>query len=336
MSDARAHEAAREAARAGGMTNQAALQIDVANVVPPELSLRDRFVIPPFSVLETKQDYWIRRKRAWLSLGIQSEVGREDGLIGGWADFADPSKEYANGGPHATSVFDPVLCEVAYRWFCPPRGRIFDPFAGGSVRGVVAGALGRRYDGVDLRAEQVESNREQDADIFGRHAFDGDAFPDAVARPVWHVGDAVHGPPDEGPYDFVFSCPPYGDLEVYSDNPADLSTMEHEAFIGAHTRAIFEAVQRLRADRFAGWVVSDFRDRAGLLRGFVQDTVSAFQLAGACLYNDFVLVNRVGSAAVRAPKQFEASRKMVRLHQHFLVFVKGDPRKATAAIVGER
>jgi hypothetical protein len=322
-------------------TDQAALDLGVASAVPLELSLRDRFVIPPFSVLETRQDYWIRRKRAWLSLGIQSEVGREDGLIGGWSSFSaareDPDGWFSGkGGLNATSVFDAVLCEVAYRWFCPPGGRVFDPFAGGSVRGIVAGALGRQYDGVDLRPEQVESNRAQAIDIFGRHTFNGDAFPDPIVRPTWHVGDAVNGPPDTGPYDFLFSCPPYGDLEVYSDDPADLSTMEHEAFIGAHTRAIFEAVQCLRNDRFAGWVVSDFRDKAGLLRQFVNDTVSAFNLAGAHLYNDFVLVNRVGSAAVRAPKQFEASRKMVRLHQHFLVFVKGDPRKATAAIVGER
>jgi hypothetical protein len=31
-----------------------------------------------------------------------------------------------------------VLCEIAYRWFSPPGGLILDPFAGGSVRGIVA------------------------------------------------------------------------------------------------------------------------------------------------------------------------------------------------------
>ena len=37
-----------------------------------------------------------------------------------------------------TSIFDPVLCELAYRWFCPPGGTVLDPFAGGSVRGIVS------------------------------------------------------------------------------------------------------------------------------------------------------------------------------------------------------
>lgn len=39
-------------------------------------SLSARFIVPPFSVLDARQGYWQDRKRAWLSLGIQSELGR--------------------------------------------------------------------------------------------------------------------------------------------------------------------------------------------------------------------------------------------------------------------
>jgi len=39
-------------------------------------TLADRFLVPPFSVLDARQGYWQDRKRAWLSLGIQSEIGR--------------------------------------------------------------------------------------------------------------------------------------------------------------------------------------------------------------------------------------------------------------------
>ena len=38
--------------------------------------LQDRFGVPPFSVLDTRQGYWQERKRHWLSLGIKSELGR--------------------------------------------------------------------------------------------------------------------------------------------------------------------------------------------------------------------------------------------------------------------
>jgi 1-aminocyclopropane-1-carboxylate deaminase/D-cysteine desulfhydrase-like pyridoxal-dependent ACC family enzyme len=38
--------------------------------------LRDKFILPPFSVLDAKSGWWQERKRAWLELGIQSELGR--------------------------------------------------------------------------------------------------------------------------------------------------------------------------------------------------------------------------------------------------------------------
>ena len=41
-------------------------------------TLAERFVVPPFSVLDARQGYWQERKRAWLALGIQSELGRGD------------------------------------------------------------------------------------------------------------------------------------------------------------------------------------------------------------------------------------------------------------------
>ena len=42
--------------------------------------LSRRFIVPPFTVLSAREGWWQDRKRAWLDLGIQSELGRgEDG-----------------------------------------------------------------------------------------------------------------------------------------------------------------------------------------------------------------------------------------------------------------
>ena len=38
--------------------------------------LADRFLVPPFSILDSRQGYWQDRKRQWLALGIKSEIGR--------------------------------------------------------------------------------------------------------------------------------------------------------------------------------------------------------------------------------------------------------------------
>ena len=226
----------------------------------------------------------------------------------------------SSAGQTGTSIFDPVLCEVAYRWFSPPGGIVLDPFAGGSVRGIVASKLGRCYHGVDLRPEQVAANAVQAARLC------------IEPLPEWIVGDSAAVIPGLNlAADFVFSCPPYGDLEVYSDDPLDLSTMALADFLIGYRAIIAASLNKLRPDRFACFVVGDYRDKTGFYCNFVGETISAFAAAGARLYNEIILVTAAGSLPIRAGKQFASTRKVGKTHQQCLVFCKGDPRKATAA-----
>lgn len=43
-------------------------------------NLAEKFGIPPFSVLNARDGWWQDRKRAWLALGIRSELGRGEGM----------------------------------------------------------------------------------------------------------------------------------------------------------------------------------------------------------------------------------------------------------------
>lgn len=55
---------------------------DLDGALTPEqakTTLADRFIVPPFSVLDARQGYWQERKKAWIALGIQSELGRGGG-----------------------------------------------------------------------------------------------------------------------------------------------------------------------------------------------------------------------------------------------------------------
>jgi hypothetical protein len=155
-------------------------------------------------------------------------------------------------------------------------------------------------------------------------------------KPQWVEGDARNVPDlVGGEYDLVFSCPPYFNLEVYSEDPADLScSNSYAAFIAAYQDIIKNSVALLKENRFACFVVSEIRntaERGGFCQGFVSDTVRAFEQAGARLYNEAVLVTSVGSLPIRVGRHFEVARKMGRTHQSVLIFCKGDPRKATAA-----
>lgn len=49
----------------------------------PRGILKDKFIMPPFSVLNAREGDWQERKRKWLALGIRSELGRGDVVPGG-------------------------------------------------------------------------------------------------------------------------------------------------------------------------------------------------------------------------------------------------------------
>jgi len=294
---------------------------------PEIVSLAERFLVPPFSVLNAREGWWQDRKRAWLALGIKSEVGRDEKLLSdatprkGFGSGYDTSKGENAWGGSGTSIFDPVLCEVAYRWFCPPGGQVLDPFSGGSVRGIVASKLGLKYLGVDLRGEQVIANHDQ-AELICKKP-----------KPVWLQGDSQHIKKHAKGVeaDFLFSCPPYADLEVYSEMPEDLSNMPYTDFREKYIKIIAESCKLLANNRFACFVIGEARDKKGHYYGLVPDTIQAFEMAGLKFYNEAILVTSVGSLPIRSGKTFEASRKLGKTHQNVLIFVKGDAKRATYA-----
>ncbi len=237
-------------------------------------------------------------------------------------DELDPVSRQILEAGSGTSIFDPVVCELSYRWFCPPGGTVLDPFAGGSVRGVVASKLGRPYVGIELRPEQIAANRAQADELCG------DPMPrwiEGDSREAARLAAGVEA-------DFIFSCPPYADLEVYSDDPRDLSTLSHADFRASMAEIVAACVGLLRPNRFAAMVIGDVRGPDGFYAGLPWHLISAFEAAGARLLNEFILVTAVGSLPIRAGRAFAATRKAGKTHQQLLVFCNGDPAEAAKAV----
>lgn len=284
------------------------------NPIQKKNELKEMFGENPFTILDTKNGSWQNRKRKWIQLGIQSEVGRNAKTYH-MKDWADKKGEQGalkgNKLPSDTSIFDPVLCELMYKWFCPSGGTILDPFAGGSVRGIVANYLGFHYTGIDIRQEQVDSNRLQGLDILPVNN-----------QPQWYVGDSNKVLDNMMTnFDLVFSCPPYADLEVYSDLEGDISNMKYDDFIKAYESIIKKSCERLKKGGFAIFVVGEVRDKNGNYYGFVPDTYNCFKKAGLHLYNEAILATSLASAALRANGNMK-SKKLVKVHQNILIFKK--------------
>ena len=283
-------------------------------------NLQERFIVPPFSILDTRQGYWQERKRIWKQI-IKSGNGRDEGLLGaGLKTLAEKTGADLTG----TSIFDPVLCEILINWFCPQGGRVIDPFAGGSVRGLISVLLGNEYTGVDLSESQIVANYENYKEIADRKDLRGNV----LNRPNWINNDSRNiDTLVSDQYDFMLTCPPYADLEVYSDNPKDLSNMPYDEFITAYREIICKTANKLKDNAFAAIVVGDVRDKKGYYYNFVGDTIQAMKDAGLKYYNECILLEQIATAAVRAGKQFEAGRKVVKTHQNVLIFVKGNEKE---------
>ena len=270
-------------------------------------------MIKPFSILDTRTKEWQDRKRYWIqTYNIQSELGRED---------ADSRARFWED--NTISIFDATLCEHMYQWFTPKEGKILDPFAGGSVRGIVATEMGYEYMGIDLSKTQIEENRKQSN------------------KPKWVSGDSdeMLNYLADDQFDFVFTCPPYYDLEVYSNNPLDISNMEDNKFDEKYFSILGKAAKKLKNNRFFAVVVSEVREQSltgnykiGKYRGLVNKTISAMEECGLHFYNDMVLFNSQHQAGRVVDTYFNRNRKVASVHQNVLVFVKGNPDLATEDI----
>ena len=275
--------------------------------------LRDKFIEPPFSVLDTKSGNWQRRKKQWKKLGIKSEIGRDSVAINaGTDDYRSiKNKKNYNNRESYISVFDPALCELIYHWFCHKKGRILDPFAGGSVRGIVSNYLGYKYTGIDIRKEQIDSNKTQCKKILT-----------AENQPNYYTGDSnIVLNKINKKFDLIFSCPPYADLETYSNIKGDISNMEYNRFLIAYKSIIKKSCNLLVNNGFACFVVGEIRDKKGNYIGFVPDTINAFLQCGMKYYNEAVILNPIASASMRAAGNMK-SKKLVKIHQNILIFKK--------------
>lgn len=337
---------AAELAGIGGI-DMAAFGFDIDNDIDDGQTnetrrrLIDDYVVPPFSVLDARQPYWTDREDQWLAMMGTTVYDARQGIWSGrkkqWAPvIADDGS--SRGGARAynignsinddprfrtsnvndTSILDPVLAEVIVRYFMPRPEHgtaCFDTFAGDTAFGFVAAALGKTFTGIELREEQAAHNQ---------------AAADAAGLANTYICDDgrnvdKHIPPKS--QDLFFSCPPYYDLEVYSDLPNDASNQPtFDAFYAILDEAFAKSAQALKDDRFAVVVCTELRDRDGYYVDFPRRVIDTFERCGMRLYNNIVLVNPFSTAAIRADGNMR-HRKVVRVHQNVLVFFNGDTKR---------
>jgi hypothetical protein len=308
-----------------------------------ENSLSDRFVVPPFSVFDARMGYWQLRKKIWRRIIGDMGQSRQSTLVKSlelrYKDLytrsmkhrkelgitfkeyldkyvSDEVKEHEEKKvlTQGVSILDPVMAEIICKWFCQEHGKTFDCFAGDSVFGYVSAYLGYDFTGVELRDEQAALNNER--------------VQGMTARYICDDGQNVANHIEPESQDLLFSCPPYYNLEKYSDLPNDASNQgTYEDFIAILKNAFTASVRCLKNNRFAVICLGDIRNKdTGYYYDFCGSIKNIFREAGMNLYNEIILIENPASAALRASKCME-SRKVVKTHQNILVFYKGDTKR---------
>ena len=276
--------------------------------VEAHAKLTDKFIVPPFSILDTRQGYWQERKKYWRELIGDNGESRENTLHN-----SESSEKSVMNAMSSVSLLDPVLSELVILWFGLPKSKTFDCFAGDSVFGYVSSYLGNEFTGIELRKEQADLNNKR---VKG---FQSKYICDDARNVLNHI--------EEKSQDLLFSCPPYFDLEVYSDLPNDASNQDnYEDFIKILDSAFTDAIKCLKNNRFAVITVGDVRDKQGFYYRFVDDIKDIFKRNNLLLYNELILVESIGTLPQRVGR-FMEHRKIGKCHQNVLVFFKGNPKE---------
>ena len=312
-------------------------------------NIDEDFIIFPCSILDQSSGKWQDRKKYWLKrLNIDDNVNsREETLrksntliypktYNCYIDFKNKNHEqlsfeefvekfnppefeeekqkiYSKG----VSVFDPVLSELSCKWFSPYLGgKIFDCFAGDCFKGLVFALCGYEFTGIELRQEQVDSN----IDCCKK-------FSNLNLKYICDDGQNVDKYLQEESQDLLFSCPPYYNIEVYSNLPNDASNQKDYCdFLKILDNAYSKSIKILKDNRFAVIVVGNIRDKQGFYYNFINDIINIFNKNDMFLLNELILKEPVVSRRFSS-RRFFKSRKILKIHQNILVFYKGNPKK---------
>ena len=190
-----------------------------------------------------------------------------------------------------TSAFDPVLTEILYKWNAATK--VIDPFAGGSTRGFIAASMGIGYTGIDLSPNQIEADIEQTKHL--------------QPTPEYIVGDSeiMLGEIKDCDYNLGIACPPYYNLEQYSNSERDLSNLSKEEFDSKLQRITKNTLDKICETGRMVFVTGNVRDELGYYCDLRQTVGNIMERLEWRLFNELILVNHVGTKALTAKKCFK-------------------------------
>lgn len=212
------------------------------------------------------------------------------------------------------SEFSPLLAERIVEYWSDKDDLIIDPFAGRGTRVLIAKSMDRRSVGLDISWEFISHVNDKAADKRSLMDFDDDRdkyIPIAV-----HT-DSRFMPIRDESVDFIYSCPPFWNIEKYEHRDGQLADIDdYNEFLKELGKIFKECYRVLKDGKFIVMVVQDFR----LWKKFYAlgaHTVKLIEDAKFSMY-DVVIRSYTTNLAAKMPDA-KAQKFNVKMHEYVIV-----------------
>ena len=269
----------------------------------------------------------VKEKYGFLPTSVL-HFGKTKSLTRGFLDNQKLRKTKTdNSSSSSMSEFNPDLCKFVIQCWSNKYDLIVDPYHGWGTRAVISKQLMRNYIGFDISPETNDNVKK----LLKINNEQSKWFETEKTNVNVICGDGIKllNIKDDSA-DFVFSCPPYFNIEKYENVPNQLSNItDYDVFL----ELMFSAAQRqytiLKNNKYCVMVVGDWRVNGELLM-FSQDMIRAYLNAGF-LMHDFI-IHKLNSMAVIGCGSFDNNNFVTKSHEYVLVFKKNTNKKTINSI----
>ena len=211
----------------------------------------------------------------------------------------------------AFGAFNPAVASWLLNCYAPKQGICVDPFSGGGTRAILSAKHGLDYKGCEIRQEEVDA------------VIDRCKKCEVIDNVEIFRCDARNASEYIKTADFLLTCPPYWNLEMYDGGEQDLSMIPtYEDFCKELEKVVAETSKILRPGAISCWVVGLHRDKNGHLMCMNHDVAEMHKRNGFWQKEEIVLsIKNTGS--LQRVGNFEKGNKfLIRTHEYALIFVK--------------
>ena len=221
------------------------------------------------------------------------------------------------------SIFPKNICKRIVRFLSEPGDIVLDPCAGHNSRMQTTFEEGRHYIGYDVSHDYMEMNRQIRDRLLGKKGESLLAFglEQKEVTITLHEQSSEKMIENDESVDFVFTSPPYWDLEFYGEEAEQLGYKKsYEEFLAGIKRILTESKRVLKTGKYCAFNINDFR-KDGKFYAYHADIIRLGLEVGFKLH-DVIIMKWANSMQSCFSTQLEARKHTAKQHEFIIVFKK--------------